>query len=558
MYRLLETGDFADANLKEYLQSNILRICQGHLDWCFTIAQLTPTLTWTSQCRPFGSKISIKDDIAQGAIHFLKLFEATKNLPLGIAYMSQLLSGRLEGWIGRLHACRTSKAGLWAASTKAEKIRKLEESYEFFYDITIPCYYLCDAVLIWQATSAVYEMIKAARSDPDCSSDVLHRLDSIETHYYRNAISSEEMRSMILERFSYDHIFPTLDLVHTHNEVSSAPTSKRLLAFSRNGTQKPRFYWNSESMILCEDYDWGFFSELPASQTLHSPGSSNGERRFEQWWSSLRLQNFQQASLWKKPNRYVLALILASNSDFSIDDSKDSKAIFEECYRVLLRCILASGIMTTSIDPLTQSPLYTPLGSTASTFDVPHYLLRQQYRDILIRPISEYMEISGLSLENSEEMKKRLNRNYRHEKSVRSLRKRGFYATVDKAQVVTNPCEPDWLFNDLDIFTDVERPCNEEALSAIVNAWQEAYKGRALIDMENFIDRLTDLWNSDKSSFRREFPGSKNYAKVFDVVNSNARGGRKDVSETRCWPRDLLELLRSEPRKKSDIKKRLM
>ena len=558
MYRLLNTGDFADTNLKEYLQSNILRICQGHLDWCFTIAQLTPTLTWTSQCRPFGSKISIKDDIAQGAIHFLKLWEATKNLKLGMGYISQLLSGRLESWIRHLHACRTSKAGLWAASKKLEKLWKQEESYNFSYDITVPCYYLCDAVLIWQATSAVYDMIKAARSDPECSFDVRHRFDLIEMHYDHNAISSAEMRSMILERFSYDHTFPTLELVHTHNGVSSTPAAKRLLAFSRNGTQKPRFHWNSESMILCEGYDWGFFSELPASQTLHSPGSSNGERRFEQWWSSLRLQNFQQASLWKKPNRYMLALILASNSDFSIDGSKDSKAIFEECYRVLLRCILASGIMSTSIDPLTQSPLYTPLGSAASTFDVPHYLLRQQYRNILISPVSEYVKISGLSLESSEEMKKRLNRNYRHEKSVRSLRKRGFYATVDKAQVVTNPCEPDWLFNDLDFFTDEERPCHEDALNAIVHAWQETYKGREPSDMRNFIERLTDVWNSDKSFFQREFPGSKGLAYVFDVVKSNARGGRKDVSETGCWPRGLLELLRSKPRRKSDIKKRVM
>ncbi|KAL8790740.1 MAG: hypothetical protein Q9195_006218 [Heterodermia aff. obscurata] len=554
---LLDTRDFADTDLKEYLQSNILRICQGHLDWCFYIAQLTPTLTWTSQCRPFGSRISNQVDLAQGAIHFLKLFEATKNLKLGMGYISQLLVRRLESWIDHLHVCQTSKAGLWAASTKVEKLLKMEDSFEFLHDITIPCYYLCDAVLIWQATSAVYDMMKAARSDPDCNSDVLRRLDSIELLYFRNAISSEEMRSKILERFSYDHTFPTLELVHTHDEVSSTPTAKRLLAFSRNGTQKPRFYWNSESMILCEGYDWGFFSELPASQTLHSSGIPNGESRFEQWWSSLNLQKYQQASLWKKPNRYMLALILASNSDFSIDGSKDSRAIFEQCYKVLLRCVLAGGIMATSIDPLTQSPLYMPLGSTASIFDVPHYLLRQQYRDILIDPISEYMKISGLSVENSEEMKKRLSRNYRHEKSVRSLRKRGFYAIVDKAKVVSNPCEPDWLFHDLDIFTDEGRSCDEKDLEEIVDDWQNTYRVE-LKDMQNFIKRLKRLWISDRASFQRESREPRSLAVVCDVVKSNANGGRKDIRETWKRPRELLEMLRFEPRRKSDIKKRLM
>ena len=557
VYRLLNTEDFADPNLKDYLQSNILRICKGHLDWCFKIAKLTPSLTWTSQCRPFGSQISQQVDIAQGAINFLKLFEATKNLKLGMEYISQILVERLESWIGHLHACRTSKAGLWAASTKFEKLSKTEESYECSYDITIPCYYLCDAVLIWQATSAIYDMMMAALSDTDCKSDARHRLNSIEVSRFRNAISSEEMRSLILERFSYDHTFPTLESVHTHNEVDPNRTAGRLLAFSRDGTQKPRFYWNSESMIFCEGYDWGFFSELPASQAFNNSGIKNEQGRLKQWWLSLKLQKFQQAFLWKKPNRYVLALILASNSDFSIDGSLDSKAIIEQCYKVLLRCILAGGTMATSIDPLTQSPLYAPLGSITSTFDVPHYLLRQQYREILIRPNSEYMKISGLNLENSEETKKRLSRNYKHEKSMRSLRKRGFYAVVDKAQVVTNPCEPDWLFNDPDFFTSEERPCDQDALQEIVTDWQEIYNNRDLSVMKTFIRRLTDFWNTDTSSFQRESRKPQSLTIVDDVVKLDVKGSRKGVRETFCWPRELLELL-SKPRKKSDIKKRLM
>ena len=533
-------------------------ICKGHLDWCFNIAKLTSTLTWTSQCRPFGSQISQENDIAQGAIHFLKLFEATEKLPLGKDYLSYTLAKRLESWVDHLHACRTSKAGLWATSTKSEALQKQEDSYVFNYNIRIPCYYLCDAVLIWQATSAIYWMMTAALSEPAGKSDAIHRLESIEMHHFRDATSLEEMRSLILERFSYDHTFPILESVHTYSEEDPSRTAGRLLAFSRNGTQKPRFYWNSESMNLCEGYDWGFFSELPVSQALNNSGIYNGQRRIQQWWSSLKLQNFQQASLWKKPNRYVLALILASNSDFSIDGSIDRKGIIEQCYKVLLQSVLAGGTMTKSIDPLTQSPLYTPLGSTTSTFDVPHYLLRQQYHDILIRPISEYMKISGRNFENTEQTKKRLSRNYKHEKSMRSLRKRGFYAIVDKAQVVTNPCEPDWLFNDPDFFTNEERPCDQDALQAIVTEWQETYKNRDLSDMKNFIARLTYFWDADRSSFQGESREPSNFAIVNDVVKSDAKGSRKLVHEAYCWPRELLELLRLKPRKNPDIKKRLM
>lgn len=556
VYKLLNTSDFADTSLKDYLQSIILRTCKGHLDWCFNIAKLTHTLTWTSQCRPFGSQVSSQVDIVQGAIHFLKLFEATENLNLGKDYLSDTLAKRLESWMDHLHTCRTSKAGLWAASTKLEELQKHEDSYVFLYNISIPCYYLCDAVLIWQATSAVHGMMTTALSKSDRKSDATRKLESIEMHHFHNATSLEEMRSLILERFSYDHTFPILESVHTYNEDDSNRTAGRLLAFSRNGTQKPRFYWNSESMNLCEGYDWGFFSELPASQALNNLGIPNRQRRLEQWWSSLNLQRFQQASLWKKPNRYVLALILASNSDFSIDGSIDLKGIIEQCYKVLLESVLAGGTMARSINPLTQSPLYTPLGTTTSTFDVPHYLLRQQYRDILIRPNSEYMKISGLNLENSDETKKRLSRNYKHEKSMRSLRKRGFYAIVDKGQVVTNPCEPDWLFNDPDFFTDEERPCDQNALQAMVTGWEETYRNRDLSDMKNFIGRLTEFWNTDISSFQRE-SRLTSLTFVDDVVKSDGKGSRKMVREFYCWPRELLELLRS-PRKKSDIKKRLM
>ena len=545
VYQLLNTGNFADTNLKDYLQSAILRICKGHLDWCFNIAQTTSTLTWTSQCRPFGSQISRQVDLVQGAVHFLKLFEATKSLKLGKEYLSYTLANRLEGWVDRLHECRTSKAGLWAASTKFEDLLKIEDSYSFYYSIGLPCYYLCDALLIWQATGAVHGMIMAAISASDSKSDAILKLESIERRHFRNAISSEEMRSLILERFSYDHTFPILESLYTHGEEEASRTTGRLLAFSRDGTQKPRFHWNSESMILCEGYDWGFFSELPASQASSNSRTYNGQERLEQWWSSLKIQKFQQAFLWKKPNRYVLALILASNSDFSIDGSIDTRGIIEQCYKILLRCVLAGGTMATSIDPLTQSPLYTPLISITSAFDVPHYLLRQQYRDILIYPNSEYLKIRGLNLESLGEMKKRLGRDYKHEKSMRSIRKRGFYAAVDKKQVVTNPCEPDWLFNDPDFFTNEERLCDQDTLQEIVTGWQETYKNRDLSDMKNFIGRLTNFWNTDKPSFQRESREHKSLTIVDDVVKLEVKSSRRRVRETLCWPRELLELCKT-------------
>ena len=559
MYRLLNTSNIADPDLRKCLRSCIFKICKGHLDWCFDIAQMTSSKTWTTWYRPFGSRISDESDLSKGAIHLLKLFEASESLELGREYISQTLAKRLEGWIGHLHSSRNEKAGLWAASEKTESLEQVEDTYISDYAIKVPCYELCHSVLIWQATSAVYDMMATALSKSDSASSAFRETGLLKATCYPGLISVEELQAIILEKFCYDHTFPTLESLQMDNKrVSGHAAQDRLLAFSRDGTQKPRFHWNAESMILCEGYDWGIFAKPPSSRFKNDSGVYETQERLDEWWSSLKLQTFQHAALWKKPNRYVLALILASNSNFSIDGSIDAKTMVEQCSRVLLRSVLVDGRMAAEIDPLTQSPLFKLLGATNSSFDVPHYLLRQQYCKVLIRPISKFMRANRLDLGIPEWTQKQLHWNFRHGKSVRSLRKRGFYAAVDEAQVFENPCEPDWLFNDPEIFTNEVRPWDQDGLQAIVTQWQQDSEENDLIheDFRKFIGKLTQFWYSNKSSFQRE--SLNNVALVDEHVKSNAKGNDKMIQESVCWPRELLELLRGRTRKRSEIKKRLM
>lgn len=61
---------------------------------------------------------------------------------------------------------------------------------------------------------------------------------------------------------------------------------------------------------------------------------------------------------------------------------------------------------------------------------------------------------------------RRLAKNYRYEKSVRSHKKRGFYAVPNEVNIIEYPCEPDWLFDDPDIFTSEDRPYDADGLKA--------------------------------------------------------------------------------------------
>ena len=551
MYRLLNEVDLADRDFKDFLQSRILRTCKGHLEWCFDVLQLTSRKTWTSENWPFGSRISDESDLMVGAINFLKLFEASETLDFGREYISQMLVKRLDGWLTHLHSSRNPKSGLWAAFEKQEVPPNREDLYNYPYSIKIPCYDLCHSVLIWQAISAVHAMIGSALSASHFRSSM----------FRKDMISSGEVQAVILERFSYDHTFPTLESLQTNNEKwvghNAQDAKQRLLAFSRNGTEKPRFHWNAQSMILCEGYDWGMFAKPPSSKSTKESRLYETQERLDEWWSSLRLQTFQHAALWKKPNRYLLALILASNSGFSIDNSIDAKTMAEQCYKILLRSILIDGRIAAEIDPLTQSPPSNLSARIDSIFVVPHYLLRQQYRENLIRTILKPIDVSDLDAKKPEWTQKHIRRNHRHEKSVRSLRKRGFYAFVDKTQVFENPCEPDWLFYDPDIFTTEARSCDQDTLQAVVSKWKDTFDESSLIpeDIKDFIQRLTRFWDANKSSFQQE--SRKNLAIVDDIVQLDMKSDMKGVRESLCWSREMLVLLRS-AREKSEIKKRLM
>ena len=557
MYRLLETEPIADDILRRSLLSRILKVCKGHLDWCFDIAQKTSSDTWTSEYRPFGSRITSADDLNQGVANLLKLFDAWQFLPLESNDAYEKLARRLQGWLTHLEASRNKKSGLWEEDRTDERLEREEDHNIQFHNISVPRYELCQSILIWQTICAIRIMVDSAlvSSSPEAH-DTSRKIKAIvEESGFRDKFSPVGIRNLILDRFTFDHASPTYEPLRLEPKTSSH--KGRLLAVSRKATEKPRFHWNTECVVLCDGYDGGFFDELTSMRPIAEAGVSTARKRIEQWSTSLSLQNFQHEALWKKPCRYVLALILASCSQFSMDNSMDPESLVRRCEMVLLQSISLDGRVAEKIEPMSKTPLPRSNESTDTIFQVPYLLLQQQYPTILVCAKKRYSTVNTDLDTPSRASQNQQKSNYRHGKSVRSLKKRGFYATVNEENIVEHPCEPDWIFDDPDIFTNESRPNDQMTLEKeIETIMKDLEDYNVPRDRKIFIENLVSYVEDNNYSFT-DADDLEAIAVIDDVLISNENVDTKRVKEEVCWPSDIIKELRSK-RERSLIKKRLM
>ncbi|KAL9037156.1 MAG: hypothetical protein Q9214_005824, partial [Letrouitia sp. 1 TL-2023] len=231
-------------------------------------------------------------------------------------------------------------------------------------------------------------------------------------------------------------------------------------------------------------------------------------------------------------------------------------AMIKRCNSVLLRSIHLDGVVTNELDPVKKTPRSGVYPPTDQSFYIPHFLLRQQYPSILSRRAKEAFSSTDNDFRSSDAFRRQQQSDYRHGKSVRSLKKRGFYAIVNEANIFENPCEPDWLFDDPDIFTSETRPCDEPTIE---NEVTDMVKGleewNTPPERKTFLEKLVDFYKYNNSSFV-DGQSLSSVSVVDDVIKSE-HTGTKQISESVCWADELLEHLRLK-RERGSIKKRLI
>jgi hypothetical protein len=549
MHRLLEFGSVADETLTASLQSRIVEVCKGHMEWCFDIAQKSTSGSWASQYRPFGSKCDETDDIIHGATNFIKLLEIGQEIPQLENFIIEKLMRRLEGWLTQLKSTRNEKSGLWEEAKHEVEVEWIDEKDS--YRVEVPQYDLCYSLQIWEAIKAVRSIVDDARSSH--SSEVPKELEVLlEKLDFRDSFCPGSLQDLILDRFCFDHTFPTneqlyLDGFGSHTEWTKKP--KRLIAIARSGKQKPRFHWRADSFNLCDGYDGGFFDKATSESSSSDSLEPQPSNRLEEWVNTVKLQAFQHEALWKKPSRYALALLLAKHANISLDKTILPAAMVRTCQEVLLRSVLADGKIAEELNPVTKKPRRRLQNLPAVIYGIPYYLVRTIHPtpsgNLAISSASAKSAVLGTTWSRT--------KNYKFEKSVRSIRKRGFYATVNEANVFESPCEPDWLFDDPNFFTKEDRRVDEEGLREELEKLVEDTEEMA--DRDNvFSDSILQYHNDSRFG---EDSDSEEYAAVVDVTKPGASSPGIECDENLCYPRELLELLRKK-RQKKIVKKRLM
>lgn len=578
MHQLLETGNIVDNTLKTSLQGRIIHVCKSHVEWCFDVAQKTKSGSWAPLYRPFGSIHSDVDDLASGAINFIKLYELWQDAPQLQDFILGKMIDRLEGWLNQLESSKNQKSGLWEEKKQELNIWWTDGYHSQLQEVGVPQYDLRQSILIWNALKSIRIIADEAKSghsgiSPLSSKELEDLLDKIS---FRDNFSPVTLQELILDRFSFDHTFPTHQKLQRDDSGTSPPNSekpKRLIATSRSGSQKPRFHWHADSVNLCAGYDGGIFDSRTNMSEPSTEGTTSG--RLKEWENTLHLQQYQHEALWKKPSRYALALVLAANSQCSLDESQNHKSMIERCSHVLFGSVLADGKVAEKLDPMTKAPQKRLTNYPSVVYSIPYYLLQTAYSKLLTRPTKtvtsggEEGDIHAVGGPST----RRVWKTYKYEKSVRSIRKRGFYAMINEANVFENPCEPDWLFDDPDFFTKEDQPSDDKAIREMVRDVREELREMTdeMKDHFKVIDEAVTHYRADESLFVAE-PDSDSdsdtdtddddddddgddSAALVDVIKPDETGSNRQEKILR--PRNLFEKLRMK-REKQAVKKRLM
>ncbi|OAP63212.1 hypothetical protein AYL99_02439 [Fonsecaea erecta] len=580
IHRLLMSQEgIVDDSLKSSLHSEIEKLCKGHLEWCFEVAQKTKSGLWTTVYKPLGAKITTVDDHVHSATNFLKLFEFYVEFPDSRPFVLATLKKRLLPWLKALQETRNKNSGLWESVRKTIQVSWWDSNYRQDEEVSIPNYDLCDCVEHWQTLQTVFSIINEMKDNgnirPDtgdaAASPLLQAvtkelLDSLETSGLMKELDPSAFREKILERFSFEIERSSVETSIQSAELRiQAPGSgslveemkgnkKRLLAIKRCAKERPRWNWYAEAMVLCPKYDLGFFDSDRPSQ------------RLAEWSAAVEAQQFQIEQFWKKPLRYALALILALDSKISLDKSKDPATMAVTCQTTLMGCVLSCGLMAEEMDPKTKKPQSRLDYFPEAVFGVPYCLFRLTYENLLGAYPKQITNPSGNTRVGTTFDEKLWKKSY---KAIRSRTKAGLYnlASVDRANVVdlTEVCEPEWLFDDPWYFTQEDllpdRPKGERGpLKYTKDAVQSGLK--VLLDFDRdegsfpyaVFNEAILLYSRDHNEFLAEAdeerPGS-----IVDVIRTGKRQSQILEDIPNAW--ELMEHVWKK-RTKNDVKKRLI
>ena len=373
MYQLVKKDEYVspyvktqtwddDASVFNELQAQIKEACAGHLRWCFDQNVFLTRQSWPAS--PItGSDTSEADynpsaKFFIGSLQMLKLFEFSRVFTEETKLVKECLQIGTKLWLEALITEQDEMSRLWYKNTRRTYITwggRRGQGSEWIY---LPEYRLGDLIYTWKALKSLEAMSRQFKDEKDNSLDTVRTLESLK-------LRARHVRETTLQRFTYqpqDALSTKRSVVNPYNqrdhEQDMAKTKPAPVSFTiavRRSRERDRRLFYAKDAMLHDGIEWNFFKNdinIEAYSTTNEPRQVDVQLS---WQNTMEAQGIDHETIWTKPLRYALAIIMA-NHNISLDNSKTPDQLAKLSWERLPKCVMPHGLFANELDRDTKLP----------------------------------------------------------------------------------------------------------------------------------------------------------------------------------------------------------
>ena len=406
MYQLVKKDEYVspyvksqtrddDASIFNELQGRIKEACAGHLRWCFDQNIFLASQSWPAP--PItGSDTSESDykpsaKFFLGSLQMLKLFEFSRVFTEETKLVKECLQMGTELWLKALEAERDERSRLWYKDTRKTYITWGGRRGQGSEWIDLPEYRLGDLIYTWKALKSLEAMSRQFKHEKDNPLDTVRTLESLK-------LRAHNVRETTLQRFIYqpqDALLNKRSVANPYNqqdpEEDMAKTKLDPVSFAiavRRSRERDRRLFYAKDAMLHDGIEWNFFKN---DISIEAYSATNEPRQVDvqlSWQNTMEAQGIDHETIWRKPLRYALAIIMA-NHHISLDNSKTPDQLAKLSWERLPKCAMPHGLFANKLDRDTKLPQefsYWFDGDIPqnpwATWEIATLMLRQRFNDI--------------------------------------------------------------------------------------------------------------------------------------------------------------------------------
>jgi hypothetical protein len=335
MYILLgeEDQSLAERSLCNYLRERIYKVCSGHLEWSFNVAESRDG-RWSMTNRVSGKQeFADLSDWSSGAAHVLKLHEYLEVFPNERPSILRYIAARFGPWLSSLEAQRDEKSKLWPSAERSVQVHWQNIEYRSDESVKLPKYYLGDHIDLWKILSSTQRILEEDLDLEQDSQDQMSIDDALEkvksvSKELKSTFAPGPLRDLIMKRFT-----------HTQSSSSESKSGANTLILSSRCalSYDPRiqFYYHSDTTL--EDFSNGFFDD------------ANGKPS-QAWAQTLASQNFKTTEkAWKTSANLSLRVLLARYGP-SLNETYRKTLKSEDPVKQILKLAVSNGMILDGVE----------------------------------------------------------------------------------------------------------------------------------------------------------------------------------------------------------------